>query len=198
MNYIKIDNISKSYSIKIFSDLHFTFEQKKPCAVTGPNGSGKSTLINILSLKFLPDAGVIKYVHAGTEINEKRSSSVTGIVSPYFNPYEEMNMRQTAQFVSFGNAGKLKSICDNYRIFHINENEKFGNLSEGFKQRAKICLAFTDDVQFLLLDEPFNSLDEEGRLILENFIEKKSDCVIVTASNDKNETGFCSEELNLG
>lgn len=198
MNYIKIENINKTFSRKLYNDLHFNFEENKPCAVTGPNGSGKSTLINIMSLKFLPESGIIKYFFNGLELNEKQSTSMTGIVSPYFNPYNEMDMIQIAEFISCGNSEKFESINENYKIFHIDKKEKFGNLSEGYKQRVKISLAFICDIHFFLLDEPFTALDTVGRKILNRVIAKNNNSVLVIASNDENEIKFCREELNLG
>ncbi len=197
MNYIKIENIFKSYSAELYNGLSFEFKAGAPCAIKGKNGSGKSTLLNVTSLHYSPDAGSVKYFSGSNELSIKEIRNAVGIVSPYFNPYDEMSMKHLAEFVSAGNENKLNSINRNYKVFEIDQSQIYGEMSVGFKQRVKISLAFNSETEFLLLDEPFTALDSFSKKLLQNLIDKNKKAVVIIASNNDEEFSFCKKEIVL-
>ena len=49
MNYISVENLTKSYGIKtLFKDITFHINEGDKIAIVAKNGSGKSTLLKIL------------------------------------------------------------------------------------------------------------------------------------------------------
>ncbi len=58
MNYLLIENLSKSYGEKLlFEDITFGIDKGQKVALIARNGAGKSSLLNIINQKDLPDSG---------------------------------------------------------------------------------------------------------------------------------------------
>lgn len=73
-------------------------------------------------------------------------------------------------------------------------------LSGGMRQRVSIARAFANDPEMLLMDEPFASLDEQNRLILQQELiqiweENRKTVVFITHSID--EALFLSDHIML-
>ncbi|MCK5824486.1 MAG: ABC-F family ATP-binding cassette domain-containing protein [Ichthyobacteriaceae bacterium] len=62
MNYLSIENISKSFGAKtILEDISFGINQGQKVAFIAKNGTGKTTLINIITKKDSADSGQVVY-----------------------------------------------------------------------------------------------------------------------------------------
>ncbi|WP_417558471.1 ATP-binding cassette domain-containing protein, partial [Mesoflavibacter zeaxanthinifaciens] len=60
MNYLNVENISKSYGeLVLFQDLSFSIHKDQKIAFVAKNGSGKTSILNILSGKDTPDDGQV-------------------------------------------------------------------------------------------------------------------------------------------
>ena len=60
MNYLNVENISKSYGeLILFKNLSFSIHKDQKIAFVAKNGSGKTSILNILSGKDSPDDGQI-------------------------------------------------------------------------------------------------------------------------------------------
>ena len=60
LNYLTVENISKSYGeLELFKDLSFSIHKDDKIAFVAKNGSGKTSILNILSGADAPDAGQI-------------------------------------------------------------------------------------------------------------------------------------------
>ncbi len=60
MNYLTVENLSKTYSEKLlFHDITFGLEKGQKSALIAKNGTGKSTLLNIIAGLEQPDAGQV-------------------------------------------------------------------------------------------------------------------------------------------
>ena len=62
MNYLNVENISKSYGeLNLFENLSFSIHKDQKIAFVAKNGTGKTSILNILSGKDSPDTGQIIY-----------------------------------------------------------------------------------------------------------------------------------------
>lgn len=77
------------------------------------------------------------------------------------------------------------------------DKRKYRKYSLGMKQRLGIACAFMENPKLLILDEPFNALDQDGQeKIAEMIIEKKEEgCLILLTSHDKVELERLSDEI---
>ena len=83
--------------------------------------------------------------------------------------------------------------------------DEFGKLkvrkfSLGMKQRLNIAQAIMEEPKYLLLDEPFNALDDSGREMLYQILkeEKQKGATIIIAHHYKDELlKLCDEVIEI-
>lgn len=146
---LKVQNLRKYYNHKkILSDISFEVDDNQIVAVVGPSGCGKTTLLNIISGLNSDYTG---FVHnysnkVGYVFQEDR-------ILPWLTVFENIKIvrengtdKEVSQFI------EMVGLKD-YKDFFPEE------LSGGMKQRCAIARALYFGSDFLLMDEPFKSLD---------------------------------------
>ena len=79
----------------------------------------------------------------------------------------------------------------------IAENGK--NISGGQQQRINIARTLYKDAELILLDEPFNELDEESAILLvQHFKEMaKTGKMIILITHDSKSLSYCNKIISL-
>ncbi len=137
------------------------------CVIVGPSGCGKTTLLRIL-------AGLDRQTSGTLEVSGSRPESPTNaMVFQGRSVFPWLTVRQN---VAYGL--KLRGIGPRERgeaADALLETVGLGRfarayprqLSEGMRQRVAIARALAVDPDLLLMDEPFGSLDEQTRFLLQ-------------------------------
>lgn len=187
---IQIKNLSKSFKgITILDNVSIEFESGKIYGLIGRNGSGKSVFLKLLCNFYVPTSGEILY--DGLNINEKNiflPDTRALIEKPSFLP----------DLSGFDNLKLLASIQGKIGDKEINESLKKVNLfddkdkkykiySLGMKQKLGIAQVLMEDTKVMILDEPFNGIEEKTADKLRNILkeEVKKDKFIIIASHIK-------------
>jgi len=195
---IEIKSASKKFGKNmLFKNLNFSFSAPNKIAITGHNGSGKSTLLQTIAGVQSLSRGEINYFIEGKKISFDEISKVIGFTSPLINPYDELTAIENITFVSKKiDQKKTDTFLELFRLDkHKNKQVKY--FSSGMIQRLKLILAFINDPQILLLDEPSSNLDEDGKNIFIKYINSLDNKLIFIATNEKKETNLCSEEIKI-
>lgn len=159
-------------------------------AIVGPSGCGKTTLLRIV---------------AGLETTTNGSIETAGL--PSDRPANAMVFQGRSVFpwltvrentgygISIHGAGKSDKKRTVDRLLEMVGLTSFSRayphqLSEGMRQRVAIARALAVDPELLLMDEPFASLDEQTRFILQDEVlriwgETRKTVVVVTHSIDE-------------
>lgn len=197
---IQAENISKRFKKEwIFKNLSYTFFSGKTYALTGSNGSGKSTLIKILSNQDHANSGTISYLLKDIKIPIYDFNNYFTFCAPYQELILEMKLSEFLRF-HLSMAKENFSISELLEIVNLigNENKVLNNFSSGMIQRLKLGICFFSNRPILFLDEPTSNLDETGKVVFKNLIQKsKQDKLIIMASNEPFEIDLCDEQLAI-
>jgi heme exporter protein A len=130
--------------------------------VTGPNGSGKTTLLRLVAGLLAPTGGEVRVAVDRGRIG--------------FLAHEPLVYRELTPLENLDLFGRLYRIPERReRIGMLLERfgiweerrERVADFSRGMLQRLALCRTLLHDPALLLLDEPFNALDEDGAMLLD-------------------------------
>ena len=188
---------------KLFSELSFELTTGDSMAVTGPNGSGKSTLMMILAGLLRPSRGNVFYSEDEIRLSESAFRSRVAFVAPYLNLYDQLSGEENMKFFAAVSGLSLTGKTINRYLTWIGLEgrgcDPVAEYSSGMKQRLKYGVALSGDPDFIFLDEPTCNLDEDGKKIAFEMIEEhRSRCVIVIATNEKEEYNLGKQQCRLG
>lgn len=160
---LELSNVSFSYSRHlVLNQLSLKLEAGKVHGLIGLNGEGKTTLLNVITSRLKPDSGTVLWK------NEPITFKMTGYLEsePYFFP--KITGRE---FLTIFRHKNSSFDFDGWnQIFQLPLNELIETYSSGMKKKLALISLMSLDVPILLLDEPFNNLDLETSLILENLL----------------------------
>jgi len=202
---LSAENITKDFNRRpVFRDISFSLSSPSSLAITGKNGAGKSTLSKILAGLLCSTRGSITYTVNDKQVGIEEFKHSIGFVSPYLNLYDEFTALENLQVLSRirastqQNEGKMKDLLNLVSLWQ-RKDDLVGTFSSGMKQRLKYAFALLQNPMVLILDEPTSNLDEEGIEFVRRVVQKqKEEGVLIVATNDKAEAGWCAQEIHVG
>lgn len=162
----------KDYELEVLINFNLSIEERQFITFFGPNGCGKTTLLNCISSLIDINSGTI-------EINDKPAiQSEIGYVFQNFQatflPWKKNidNVAFPLELKRINKNERRKIAKDFLKRLDINipENNYPYQLSGGQLQLLAIARALISNPQVLLLDEPFNQLDYQTRISMNNKI----------------------------
>lgn len=195
---IKIEHFTKKINgICVLNDVNMELEGGKVYGFQGKNGSGKTMLLRAISGLIYATTGNIQVEGKtlGKDISFPPSMGIL-IENPAFlggySGYDNLKMLSSIK-------GKEIVIEDILMRVGLDpkDRRKYRKYSLGMKQRLGIACAIMEDPELIILDEPFNALDQAGQQQIEDIIiqMKKKGCLILITSHDKEELERISDEI---
>lgn len=198
---IQIDSVSKKYNYNtLFENFSAEYHFGKRYGIAGRNGSGKSTLLKIISNFITPSQGKIIYFDTtGNEIKQDEVYKHISYTAPYIEPYIDGILEEALKFhFSVKNIHPKTSFSKILETLDIDKNKQVQSFSTGMLQRLKLILAICTNSPFLLIDEPTETLDTQGKQwfqdLLNTFAENR---IVLIASNNSNDFESCIEVKNI-
>lgn len=145
---IKLDNITFAYEEKtVLKDFSFTLEKADRVALMGPSGCGKTTLLRLIM-----------------ELEKPQSGAVFGLPRPIAAVFQEDRLLAHLNILeNVALAGQNKENAARI-LTALGLGEELENkpsaLSGGMRRRVAIARALCTPSALLILDEPFNGLDD--------------------------------------
>ncbi len=201
MSAIQVTSLSKAYGFyRIFEEISFSISSGACFALFGPNGAGKTTLLRILATLQAPSGGQFTIFGQDGMAQKEAVRAILLFIAHGSHLYEELSATENLRFTLAlrGQSPKpfqLKQALDQTGIGGYG-NLKIRQFSAGMKKRLALAKAILSQPKLLLLDEPYNALDDEGVNITNRLIHdtmKRGGTVIMT-THDRNRAANIATE----
>lgn len=190
--------IKEDYVLK---DINYTFKQGNIYGLIGKNGSGKTMLLKAMSGFLRPSNGKVIVNDQELYLKEEFPKDM-GVMIGNCEYIKDMTGKDNLKYL----ASLLKKIDDD----RINEVIDIVNLTDekdklvkkyslGMKQKLGIAQAIMEYPKILLLDEPFNGIDNESVSKIKKYLYSiKKDTIIIIATHYKEDIdNFCDSIIKL-
>lgn len=177
---LAVHGLTRVYGSKRAVDgVTFELQQGHIYGLVGHNGCGKSTLLRLIGGLSMPSDGTVSILGSGTERELARARSRVGFLlseSDFF-PTSSVygNLKLFARLK--GNVSK-KEIRERMQRLHLTEREigsqRMGKCSAGQRKRCMIAAALLSEPELLILDEPFNALDQASLTDVLNLLREEN------------------------
>ena len=193
-----VDYHKKIQGHDVLTNINLTLNTGHIYSFVGRNGSGKTMLLRAISGLILPTTGEV-YVdndRLGKEISFPNDTGIF-IDEPrylgYLTGFE--NLQMLAAIRKKISDEEIKEWMDKL-LLPVNKL-KFRKYSAGMKQKVGIIQALMEEPKLLILDEPFNTLDEESVLILKEILIKlkQQGTLIIITSHNKEDHEQLSDQI---
>lgn len=160
---IYLKNICKSYNEqKVIDNFSYTFERGGHYCLMAPSGAGKTTLLKLISGIESPDSGIIegRPEHVGMVFQEDRLCERYNVITNIMLTATDSGSLDTGKKADDIIKVKKEARC---LLPESCLNKPVKELSGGMKRRCAILRAMLSCSEIVIMDEPFNGLDEENR-----------------------------------
>ena len=221
MNYLSVENISKSYGERIlFEDISFGINKDQKVAFIAKNGTGKTSLLNIIAgldqpdtgqvvsrkginIQFLPQEPNLDHTLTIEETIFASDNDILKIIHNYEqalkNPDDTEAYQKAFEKMEIANAWdfetQYKQILFQLKLEQL--DQKVSALSGGQKKRLALARILINKPDLLILDEPTNHLDLEMIEWLENYFKKENITLFMVTHDRYFLERVCNEIVEL-
>ena len=221
MNYISVENISKSYGDRtLFSNISFGINKNQKVAFVAKNGTGKTSILNIIAGLDIPDKGQViqrKDIQVAYlsqhQIFDKHltieetifatENRILPIIKQYEkaleNPEDSENYQKAFDLMDQNNAWdfetQYKLVLSKLKLNNL--SLKVGKLSGGQKKRLSLAILLINKPDLIILDEPTNHLDLEMIEWLEDYFKKEKITLFMVTHDRYFLERVCNEIVEL-
>ncbi len=183
-----IQKVSKTIKgNEVLKNINLTFGDGEFILLKGHNGCGKTMLLRMIAGLISPTEGEV--------LDDKEYSYGVIIENPTFL-LGESAMYNLKYLASINRKVSEDEIADWLRRFGLYEvrNKRVRTFSLGMKQRLALVQAIMEQPDVLLLDEPFNAIDDENLEVIYEILNEyhKAEHTIIVASH-----GDYSDQCNF-
>ena len=184
---IEIKNVTKIIKNNtVLENINLKINDGEMMLLRGHNGCGKTMLLRLIAGFIKPTVGEVK----------KNESSEIGVIieNPSFFLEETAfyNLKYLADIRKKITDEEILSSMKQLGLFEY-RNNKVKTFSLGMKQRLALCQVFMENPDIILLDEPFNAIDDENVKKVVNILNKlksKGKIIVIASHGDIKECSF--------
>lgn len=197
---IELKNVSKSFKKNlIINNISATFEPGHIYGFYGRNGLGKSVLQKIISGLYVPTSGSV--IVDGVDINKEKiypKNMRILIEKPAFFP-DLSGFNNLKLLADINKTIDENKIIETLELVNLKEemNKKYSKYSLGMKQKLGVAQAIMEDPDILILDEPFNGIEQATVDKLTKYLlkKKKEGKLIIISTHIKEDLTKLSDKI---
>ncbi|WP_438838678.1 ABC transporter ATP-binding protein [Streptococcus pluranimalium] len=188
MSRLSISNLTKVVKDKtLLNNICLTLNYGQIYGVIGDNGAGKTTLFRCILGLSKPIGTVALDDKIVNSFNYNDFLKKVGVVFPFPDSFGAYTVKEAFENHSRYYSCPFVDVESYLKQFGLNvsSGDKISRFSLGMKQRLNIALACLHNPEILILDEPFNGLDREGIILLQQLLKdfKKQGKLIIISSH---------------
>jgi NitT/TauT family transport system ATP-binding protein len=206
---LSVEHLKKSYqhsggSLEVLRDISFTVEAGEFVTIVGPSGAGKTTLLRCLAGLLPRSGGSVTLTTSGRVIDSPPPE-----IACVFQDYSRslMPWSKVGRNVEIPLKNKIRERGKRHeqveRALREVDLDGFADsypwqLSGGMQQRVAIARALAYRPEFLIMDEPFASVDAQTRADLEDLILRvrhDAGLTIVLVTHDIDEAVYLGDRV---
>ena len=221
MNYLSVENISKSFGERtLFKDISFGINKDQKIAFIAKNGSGKTSIMKIINGEDESDTGQVvirkdikmAFLSQDNNLQEELTieesifasdNEVLKVIHEYEkaleNPEDEEAYQRAFDKMDAHNAWdfetQFKQILFKLKLEDFSLKVK--NMSGGQKKRLSLAIVLINRPDLLILDEPTNHLDLEMIEWLESYFAKENITLFMVTHDRFFLERVCNEIIEL-
>jgi ABC-2 type transport system ATP-binding protein len=201
-NVVEIISVRKDFGkVTLFDNLTFSIPAAKITGIIGANGAGKSILLRMICGLVKPTSGQITVFgkRIGSDVSFPQCTGAL-IDEPGFlsNLSAYQNLKLLADISGKADHDRILEVLDIVGLAK-ERNQAVRTFSVGMRKRLGIAQAILEQPSLLLLDEPTDSIDQDGwKDIYEYLVDLKENGVtIILTSNKRDEVNILCDHAFL-
>jgi len=163
MQAIELRGMHKYFgAVQAVRGVDLTVRPGEVMAFLGPNGAGKTSTIDVILGLSRPTSGVVKVY--GMAPREAVRRGLVSAVMQTGGLLKDLTVAETVQYMAelFAVSRPVNEVLERAGISAI-ADRSVGKCSGGEQQRLRFAIALIPDPELLILDEPTQGMDVEGR-----------------------------------
>lgn len=195
---IVIEGVSKHLQGKVVLDrVSVTFPRGCISGIRGTNGSGKTMLLRAIAGLITLDEGSLSVLGTQVTGGDVFPGSMGFLIEP-LTLWDDMsgfqNLKLLASMTGAADDEQIRATLARVGL-DPDDRRRIKSYSLGMRQRLSIAQAIMERPSLILLDEPTNALDDDGKRLVRGILaeEKRRGATIVVVSHDAEELGAISD-----
>lgn len=181
---LKLDHVTfRHKGASLTYDFSLEASPQEIIAITGESGSGKTTLLELIAGFLIADGGTMTWQGDDLKALPPERRPITTLFQNH-NLFEHLTASRN---IALGIEGHVVSSTIEDALKKVGlaglENQKASTMSGGQQQRVALARTFVRDTPILLLDEPFNGLDDTNKAemlsLIKTLAKKENRCVLM-------------------
>ncbi len=198
---LEVKNLTKKFGDFVaLQDISLKVNDGSVYGLVGYNGAGKTTLLKNIAGIYKPNEGTVLF--DGEEIfeNDRKKSEMFFMPDDlFFSAYS--NMDKMARFYSgYYEKFSFETYKKLTEAFGLDPQKRINGFSKGMQRQAEMVLALSTHPRLILLDESFDGIDPQKRLLMKGLLKetiKENNTSVIISSHNLSELEDLCDHIGI-